>query len=72
MVRQLIVNRLVSEQEDGASLLLAFRGLQEESIEQGKLHTGAAQDLQTKIADPFSEWATGYKVSSPYKPTNGP
>ena len=52
----------VSDQEGGASLLLAFRGLQEESIEQGKLHTSASQDLQTKIAEPFSEWAKGYKV----------
>ncbi|EKM49960.1 uncharacterized protein PHACADRAFT_264420 [Phanerochaete carnosa HHB-10118-sp] len=48
-------------QEDGASLHLAFHGLKEESIAQGKLHAEAAKDLQTKIADPFSEWAKGYK-----------
>lgn len=41
---------------------LAFRGLRDESIAEGKLHAEAAKNLQTKIADPFSEWANGYKV----------
>ena len=50
------------EHDEGASLSLALRALKEESIAQGKLHADAAADLQTKIADPFAEWAKGYKV----------
>ena len=53
-----------SDHGEGASLHLAFRGLQEESINQGKLHAEAAKDLQTKIAEPFASWAQGYKVGN--------
>ncbi len=48
--------------ESGASLPLAFLGLKEESVAEGKVHADAAKDLQTKIADPFAQWAFGYKV----------
>ncbi len=41
---------------------MAFRGLKEESLNQGTAHETAAKDLETKIADPFEDWATGYKV----------
>ncbi|KAI0821557.1 hypothetical protein BC629DRAFT_1278140 [Irpex lacteus] len=47
--------------ESGASLPLAFLGLKEESVAEGKVHADAAKDLQTKIADPFAQWAFGYK-----------
>lgn len=53
---------LASEHDEGASLSLALRALKEESVAQGKLHADAANDLQTKIADPFAEWAKGYKA----------
>ncbi|THH02679.1 hypothetical protein EW026_g202 [Hermanssonia centrifuga] len=49
------------EKDEGASLLVAFRGIKEESLAQGQLHAAAAKDLQSKIADPFAEWANGYK-----------
>lgn len=48
--------------DEGASLPLAFRGLRDESIAQGNLHADAAKDLQTKVSEPFSDWANGYKV----------
>ena len=44
-------------------MYLAFRGLKEESVAQSKLHSDVATDLHTKIAEPFAEWAHGYKVS---------
>ncbi|OAX43944.1 hypothetical protein K503DRAFT_610472 [Rhizopogon vinicolor AM-OR11-026] len=47
--------------DDGASLLMAFRGLQEESKSQGKVHKDISNDLQALVADPFNEWALGYK-----------
>ncbi|KAI0091704.1 hypothetical protein BDY19DRAFT_885240 [Irpex rosettiformis] len=47
--------------ESGASLPLAFLGLKEESVAEGKVHAEAAKDLQVKIADPFAQWAYGYK-----------
>ncbi|KAI0343232.1 hypothetical protein BDW22DRAFT_1407130 [Trametopsis cervina] len=47
--------------ENGASLHLAFNGLRQESSAEGQLHGEAAKDLQTKIADPFAQWAAGYK-----------
>lgn len=43
---------------------MAFRGLKEESLNQGKAHETAANDLGKKIADPFEDWAAGYKVST--------
>ena len=50
------------EADDGASLLMAFRGLQVESATQGQAHNNIAKDLTTLVADPFEEWASGYKV----------
>src|SRR5215471_10568183 len=48
--------------DDGASLLMAFRGLQAEAIEQGRVHKDIAQELLELVADPFDEWAQRYKV----------
>lgn len=50
--------------DDGASLLMAFRGLQAESKSQGETHKAIAKELNTLVADPFNEWAQGYKVST--------
>ncbi|KIJ65674.1 hypothetical protein HYDPIDRAFT_175034 [Hydnomerulius pinastri MD-312] len=47
--------------DDGASLLMAFRGLQAESAAQGQIHRDIAKDLQTLVAEPFNKWAQGYK-----------
>ncbi|KAH7879027.1 uncharacterized protein C8R40DRAFT_1088515 [Lentinula edodes] len=47
--------------DDGASLLMAFRGLQIESTAQAKLHQNMAKELSSLVADPFAEWAKGYK-----------
>ncbi|KAL0953557.1 hypothetical protein HGRIS_004778 [Hohenbuehelia grisea] len=47
--------------DDGASLLMAFRGLQAESVAQGQAHKSISKELHTLVADPFSEWAEGYK-----------
>ncbi|KZT27869.1 hypothetical protein NEOLEDRAFT_1154840 [Neolentinus lepideus HHB14362 ss-1] len=47
--------------DDGASLLMAYRGLQSESVAQGKVHEGIAKELDTLVADPFEDWAKGYK-----------
>lgn len=44
---------------------MAFRGLKEETVNQGKAHETAASDLKKKIANPFEEWAVGYKVCCP-------
>jgi len=41
---------------------MAFRGLQEESNAQGKIHRDISNDLQVLVADTFNEWAQGYKV----------
>ncbi|OBZ74013.1 hypothetical protein A0H81_06063 [Grifola frondosa] len=51
----------VFDDDDGASLLMAFRGLKEESLTQGKAHETVANELQAKVADPFEQWAAGYK-----------
>ena len=48
--------------DDGASLLMAFRGLQAESAAQGAVHLAIAKELHALVADPFEEWARGYKV----------
>jgi hypothetical protein len=50
------------EADDGASLLMAFRGLQVESATQGQAHSNIAKELTTLVADPFQDWASGYKV----------
>ncbi|KAJ7623327.1 hypothetical protein FB45DRAFT_980263 [Roridomyces roridus] len=47
--------------DDGASLLMAFRGLQAESVNQGQAHKTIATELETLVADPFDLWAKGYK-----------
>ncbi|KAF5383527.1 hypothetical protein D9615_003598 [Tricholomella constricta] len=46
--------------DDGASLLMAFRGLQAESVAQGQAHKSIAKELNTLVADPFEDWAQGY------------
>lgn len=48
--------------DDGASLLMTFRGLQVESIAQGQIHRDIAKDLQTLVVEPFNVWAQSYKV----------
>jgi hypothetical protein len=48
--------------DDGASLLMAFRGLQAESAAQGAAHQAVAKELMSLVADPFEQWARGYKV----------
>ncbi|PPQ65486.1 hypothetical protein CVT26_000126 [Gymnopilus dilepis] len=47
--------------DEGASLLMAFRGLQAESVAQGQVHDNIAKELNTLVADPFDEWAQSYK-----------
>jgi hypothetical protein len=48
--------------DDGASLVMAFRGLQAESAAQGAVHQAVAKELHTLVIDPFEHWARGYKV----------
>jgi hypothetical protein len=43
---------------------MAFRGLQNESKEQGKAHEDVAKDLHTRVADPFQQWAKAHEVRS--------
>ncbi|CCM00260.1 uncharacterized protein FIBRA_02290 [Fibroporia radiculosa] len=52
--------------DEGASLHVAFRGLKEESTEQGKVHEAVAQELRDSVATPFEKWAVGYKASISY------
>jgi hypothetical protein len=58
--------------DDGATLLMAFRGLQAETAEQGGAHKAIARELQQLVADPFEKWAKVYHVrhndshTSPY------
>ncbi|KAI5124190.1 hypothetical protein M0805_005041 [Coniferiporia weirii] len=47
--------------DEGASLLMAFRGLQAESAAQGEAHRTVAKELKELVADPFAEWAVGHK-----------
>ncbi|KAG9312988.1 hypothetical protein JVU11DRAFT_6426 [Chiua virens] len=47
--------------DDGASLLMTFRGLQAESAAQGQIHRDTSKDLQTLVVEPFHVWAQGYK-----------
>lgn len=54
--------------DEGASLLLAFRGLQSETAAQGQIHKTIAHELDTLVADPFDSWAQGYKVSVVLRP----
>ncbi|KAK6992218.1 hypothetical protein R3P38DRAFT_3408860 [Favolaschia claudopus] len=47
--------------DDGASLFMAFRGLQAESVSQGQAHKAISGELDTLVADPFEQWAVQYK-----------
>ncbi|KAI0664187.1 hypothetical protein C8Q70DRAFT_1049696 [Cubamyces menziesii] len=47
--------------DDGASLLMAFKGLREEASAEGAIHESVAKELQTAVAEPFEKWAEGYK-----------
>lgn len=49
--------------DDGATLHVAFRGLKEESIAQGKAHEAIAAELRDSVATPFEKWAHGHRVS---------
>jgi hypothetical protein len=49
--------------DDGASLLMTFRGLQAESVNQGQVHNSIANELTTLVVDPFDNWAQAYKVN---------
>jgi hypothetical protein len=48
--------------DDGATLLMAFRGLQAETTQQGAAHKAIARELQQLVADPFEKWANVYHV----------
>jgi hypothetical protein len=48
--------------DDGATLLMAFRGLQAETAQQGGAHKAIARELQQLVADPFEKWAITYHV----------
>jgi hypothetical protein len=48
--------------DDGATLLMAFRGIQAETAQQGSVHKSIARELQHLVADPFEGWAKGYHV----------
>lgn len=45
------------DRDEGASLLVAFRGLQQESQKQGEAHLSVANELDGLVADPFEDWA---------------
>ncbi|THH01772.1 hypothetical protein EW145_g6857, partial [Phellinidium pouzarii] len=47
--------------DDGASMLMAFRGLQAESAAQGEAHRTVAKELKELVVEPFAEWAAGHK-----------
>ncbi|KAH9074720.1 hypothetical protein EDB83DRAFT_2352927 [Lactarius deliciosus] len=46
--------------DDGATLLMAFRGLQSETAQQGGVHQAIARELHQLVADPFEKWAEDY------------
>jgi hypothetical protein len=50
------------DRDDGASLLVAFRGLKAESIKQGEVHLSIANELEKLVADPFEAWADKHAV----------
>ena len=43
--------------DERASLLMAFRGLQAESVAQGNAHRAIAKELTDLVAGPFDDWA---------------
>ncbi|KAG8916646.1 hypothetical protein FRC01_002944, partial [Tulasnella sp. 417] len=45
------------DKDDGASLLVVFRGLQSESVVQGEAHLTVANTLQNDVSEPFEAWA---------------
>ncbi|EIN06168.1 hypothetical protein PUNSTDRAFT_145491 [Punctularia strigosozonata HHB-11173 SS5] len=47
--------------DDGASLFMAFQGLQAESARQGEVHNAIAKELQSLVAEPFEVWARGFQ-----------
>ncbi|KAF8631927.1 hypothetical protein AX15_002180 [Amanita polypyramis BW_CC] len=47
--------------DDGASLLMAFHGLQAESAAQAKIHKSVTSELTTLVLNPFTAWALEYK-----------
>ncbi|KAG8834562.1 hypothetical protein FRC17_008396 [Serendipita sp. 399] len=47
--------------DDGASLLMAFWGLQQETRAQGNGHKAIADDLNTLALQPFATWAKGHE-----------
>ncbi|KAL0569314.1 Rho-GTPase-activating protein 8, partial [Marasmius crinis-equi] len=47
--------------DDGASLLMAFQGLQAESTAQAQIHKAIEKELESLVAAPFEGWAVGYK-----------
>jgi hypothetical protein len=48
--------------DDGASLLMAFRGLQAEAGKTADAHRTIAHELDTLVADPFADWAAGHRA----------
>jgi len=48
--------------DDGATLLMAFRGIQAETTKQGGVHKSIARELHHLVADPFESWSKGYHV----------
>ena len=48
--------------DEGASLLMSFRGLQAESAAQGEVHRAIAKELESLVVEPFEDWARGHKV----------
>ena len=48
--------------DEGASLLMAFRGLQAESQKQGEAHQALAKELEISVAGPFEHWAHAHRV----------
>ncbi|KAF8273068.1 hypothetical protein EI94DRAFT_1795447 [Lactarius quietus] len=50
--------------DDGATLLMAFRGLQAETAQQGGVHQAIARELHQLVVDPFEKWAKDYHERS--------
>lgn len=55
--------------DDGASLLMTFRGLQAEAAEHGHLHEAISTELHTLVAEPFQAWTEQYRVRAIIPPT---
>ncbi|KAF5351573.1 hypothetical protein D9758_007222 [Tetrapyrgos nigripes] len=48
--------------DDGASLLMTFRGLHAEAASQAQAHLNVAKELESLVVDPFDQWAQSYKA----------